>query len=166
MVHPLTNANAQSSMLSRKIMEYGANSTVTGKVLYDDYPLALFTSIQPQLLLEPLGNPHVRLYPIYDSVKSAYSISNVPPGNWTLYASTWSKRPFPGDFDGFVVLETTGQSIINQDLSVQKIIHLTGPADNSLQIPVATGPGYTQRLVHRVCWVFSCHTCDMFIAPF
>jgi len=126
-----------------------ANSTIRGEVLYNDRPVSQFTSLQLHFLMRNLNSSAVLQTPSYNASTGAYSISNVPPGKYVISADTWwqHRRPFPGDFDGDVIVNVSeGQSIIEQNLFVQRIIHLTSPADNSGEIAVGVGPNLTQHL--------------------
>jgi hypothetical protein len=126
-----------------------ANSTIRGEVLYNDMPVSRFTNLQLHFLMRNVNSGAVLQTPSYNASTGAYSVSNVPPGEYAISADTWWQhgRPFPGDLDGYVTVNISeGQPIIEQNFSVQRIIHLISPADNSGEIPVAIDPNLTQHL--------------------
>jgi hypothetical protein len=137
------------SFLANTTSMAAANSTIRGEVVYNNGPLSQFTNLQPHFLMRNLNSGAVLQTPSYSTPTGIYSISNVAPGEYVISADTWWQhgRPFPGDFDGNAIVNVSeGDSIIEQNLSVQRIIHLTSPADNSGEIAVAIGPNLTQYL--------------------
>ncbi len=76
--------------------------------------------------------------PLYDRSTGRYEIPNPPRAiKWSFFVLVDSGEPFNGkrgyalDFEGFTSFEILeGQLILESDLDVHKVIHLTGPVDN------------------------------------
>ena len=115
-------------------------TVVRGTILYDGRPLPETTDVIPRFSVFTRQEPRTPYYgiPLYDSSTGRYEIPNPPPAiRWSLFVLVDSGEPFNGksgyalDFEGltsFEILE--GQTTLERDLDVRKVIHLTGPVDN------------------------------------
>ena len=113
---------------------------VRGTILYDGRPLPETTDAIPTFWVSTSQEPRTKYLdvPLYDRSTGRYEIPNPPPKiRWTVNVFVDSSEPFDGkrgyalDFEGltsFEILE--GQTTLERDLDVRKVIHLTGPVDN------------------------------------
>jgi hypothetical protein len=118
----------------------GTTATITGTVSYNDLPVYQYTTKPAEFWLEDLNT---RTYPpinaIYDSSTGAYSVPDIPPGNYVLHmfidcAEPYDgKKGYPGDLIGETSFEVVdGQSSVSQHIHAREILHVASPIDNSV----------------------------------
>ena len=123
-------------------------STITGQVKYNETPVTDYTN-------EPVSfwardentGQEFPIAPQYNTTNGTYSIPNMPPGKYGISvriddAEPFDKRSFPGDYYGWnpYIVVPAGQTIVNEDLVCEKIIHLTSPVDNLIEMGTIPPP--------------------------
>ena len=113
---------------------------VKGTILYDGRPLPESTDAIPNFSVFTRQEPRTpySYVPLYDSPTGRYEIPNLPRAiKWSFIVFVDSSEPFNGkhgyplDFRGSTGIEVLqGQPLLERDLSVYKVIHLTSPVDN------------------------------------
>ncbi|MFC1964104.1 hypothetical protein ACFLV1_01845, partial [Chloroflexota bacterium] len=124
------------------------NATITGTVLYNGRPVMEQTDVVASIWVEYVDTcESLPTEPTYDSTTGTYTVPNVPPGEYLIYAAFDSAPPFNGmfgfggDFTGSGKVVVTGaEGTIRRDLSVVNKIHLTSPVDNQKVIGTIGGP--------------------------
>ena len=125
------------------------SATISGTILYNEEPISDFTS-QPAnfFVRDESSGKQVFISPSYDSSTGAYSIPEMPPGEFGIdvffdVAVPFNgEQGFAGDLDGWEspIIVPKDQQIVYVDLPVEKTIHLTNPVDNAVYVGTIGDP--------------------------
>jgi len=118
----------------------GEGVSLTGYILYSDRPISEKTSEIPEFIVR--NNENWELFDgdiLYDNQTGRYEIQGIQPGDYEITIFIDAAEPFDNyqgyadDYDGYhwSVKIPSGQEIVEYNLSVMKVIHLTSPIDNS-----------------------------------
>ena len=143
-----TNPTTASSWSAAKqVTIYSAVSTIQGSVTYNGSPVTNWQDAQgiPAVFVLSDANNNNQTFPsspTYDSSTGAYSIPNIPEGLYNLYVRIDALPSngyyhFPGDYDGFTssITVPANPTVVTQNASLQKLLHLTSPTDNGVLHP-------------------------------
>lgn len=136
------------------------NVTINGTVRYNGQPITDYTdkpvSFWAREDIPPYRVPTISS--VYDTNTGEYSIifSNIPSSTYGVQvqidaASPFDGNFFPGDYYGWntpIVLD--GTPVVNKDLTCNKLIHLTSPADNlSIVGSIGVYPTYHNTILFK-----------------
>jgi hypothetical protein len=124
-----------------------AQRTITGRVLYNGAPITNYTNKPVTFWARNEDSPYQPFIfptpPQYNTTDGTYSIPNMPPSSngygiqvYIDDAPPFDGQYFPGDYWGWNdnIIVPAGEGIVNQDLAINKLIHLTSPVDNLSKI--------------------------------
>jgi hypothetical protein len=131
---------------AKTVMIYENVSTIQGTVTYNGLQVTLGDAlgVPASFYLSDANNNNQAFpsSPTYNSSSGAYSIPNIPQGLYNLYVRidappANSHYHFPGDYDGYIsgINVPAGPAVVPQPAAVQKLLHLTSPADNGVLHP-------------------------------
>ena len=118
----------------------GEVASLTGYVLYSDKPITEKTNEIPEFKVR--NNENQELFGgdiLYDNQTGRYEIQGIQSGDYSITILIDTAEPFNNyqgyadDYDGYhwSVIIPSNQEVVEFNLSVMKVIHLTSPIDNS-----------------------------------
>jgi hypothetical protein len=117
-------------------------ATIRGVVRYNGQAVTNYTNAEAYIWVrnEDTGQG-VSVTAEYSTVDASYAICRLEVGRYGISVSIdaaepYDSRPFPDDYDGWnSPVEVAVEAIeVIQDLSVEKLIHLTAPVDNGVTV--------------------------------
>ncbi|MDH4197300.1 MAG: Ig-like domain-containing protein, partial [Candidatus Aminicenantes bacterium] len=128
---------------AKKVTIYNSVSTIQGYLTYNANPVTNMPDASGKqaeiILTDETTYQRFPSTPTYDTSTGFYSIPNIPQGTYGFEVRIDAGAPsngkhLPGDYDGITnnVSVPTGPTVVTQNLSVQKLLHLLAPIDNSI----------------------------------
>jgi len=131
------------SCISSVVGVKGQSTSLTGYILFDNKPVSKITEIIPEIIVRDNENFERFMGEVfYDPQTGRYEIQDIQPGDYEIEIFIDASEPFNGyigyadDYYGYhwSVIVPDNQEIVNYNLTVERIIHLISPIDNSVPV--------------------------------
>jgi hypothetical protein len=131
---PITSTGVTSSETIPGTILIPENTSMTIHVLFDDKPLSSFTSVTPVFRLFNLDFKQWVVPDVtYNANTSTFLIRDIIDANYnaqvTVDADQSNPERYPGDYQGSIYANLASKA--EHTMEVTRIIHITGPEDNS-----------------------------------
>lgn len=167
--------NSSGGGWSGGLFFYISTEALSGRVMHNNEPISRVTDRQPTVMVKPLPNGRtcpdqaniwVRLDAVFDVETSKYTVEDLEPGNYCVWAEIDAAEPFdgrayqPGDYSADVSghgdsVTVSSISPATVDFTMLQYMHLTAPYDNAVELPsgelVIDGGIVASELIH-VAW--------------